>query len=891
MIVIPMAGESRRFRDAGFTTPKYMLPLAGQTLFSWSIRSFERYFINQQFLFIILSSPETRAFVRKETKLLGIEHVHIVELAKPTTGQAVTVELGLKSLGSAALDAPITIFNIDTIRPGFSTPEQFDVDAVAGYLEVFRGPGEHWSFVEPADDALRVARTTEKERISDLCCTGLYYFESGACYAETLGAQRALPDGGRVRGEQYIAPMYNRLIEAGREVRYRLIESSEVEFSGTPEEYDNLQAKWELSPPAGRQPGRMTSERHHGLAIEPDASGDLDPFEALQLFADNNMPENAAPSELYQDAAKALIRSFEDGTAPSDSTYQQWSDEDKRSLLTRLLRQEGCEVRPNIFLHTICSFASSRVCRVMARELSPTLRTLVREAQPSTTIVVAVLMLRELLTDGFTQEAISEIHLQNFHRLSREDLSLPYTRTFYPDLFYRNREDIVGAKVALTSSKEPKLELFHLLLVEWLSGETLPTCSTQHQLLLTLEASVPLDGSGCSEFNLAAGRLLLARHLPDQREGDETDQKQLLERLDTNTGFGAMVGKLALARDGIRLGNTHKRASIRKWLLDHKAYQAAHVLKNEVRGRIGRRLSVRRRLRVALCVSGQLRGYLQAFETWQRKLLHGIDCDIYVHSWDRIGQSGAAPFRTGNVLPFDGEKFAKAYRAHCLDLSYEQVKARYPNLFSTLSEDGMVEESQLRALYGSEFIVLETEKADQFDGWSNSRKMHYKIHACSELALGQGREYDLVIRLRPDKPITYCGFGWRDILRFCRTQPRIFADNDMRVNYGKLMIGDQFAIGTQECMKIYASTYETYPMLVEQRLFNCPPGFRGHGCLACVCWLHGIDVSNIPIKWQPLLGPSNISSIDILKAVQHDANERADEWDQRLLSAIRRDLH
>ena len=33
VIIFPMAGKSQRFRDAGYSEPKYELPLAGQSVF------------------------------------------------------------------------------------------------------------------------------------------------------------------------------------------------------------------------------------------------------------------------------------------------------------------------------------------------------------------------------------------------------------------------------------------------------------------------------------------------------------------------------------------------------------------------------------------------------------------------------------------------------------------------------------------------------------------------------------------------------------------------------------------------------------------------------------------------------------------------------------------
>ncbi len=245
MIVIPMAGESRRFTQAGYDRPKYMLPLNGESLFSWSVRSFKALFSTEEFLFVLLGTQGAKSFVESELRTLGVRTAHVVELDAPTIGQAATVEQGLKLIDCLQTDTPITVFNIDTIRPNFSFPQEFDQSQVDGYLEVFRGPGEHWSFVEPKDDDFRVQRTTEKERISDLCCTGIYYFKTARLFSSALDEQRGLAGGGLVKGEAYIAPIYNRLIERGADIRYRLIESNEVEFSGTPSEYDDLRSKWQ----------------------------------------------------------------------------------------------------------------------------------------------------------------------------------------------------------------------------------------------------------------------------------------------------------------------------------------------------------------------------------------------------------------------------------------------------------------------------------------------------------------------------------------------------------------------------------------------------------------------------------------------------------------------
>ncbi|MCD1631091.1 glycosyltransferase family 2 protein [Marinobacter shengliensis] len=234
MIVIPMAGLSSRFFKAGYDKPKYMLEAHGRTLFEHSVLSFEKYFQSEPFLFIIRDTYDTPSFVSQQIKALGIKDYQVVILDRDTRGQAETVYLALQQAKN--INQPLTIFNIDTFRPGFEFPAESKKGS--GYLEVFQGPGEHWSFVQPATpDSDLVARTTEKERISDLCSTGLYHFTKTSDFMDAFVLYLKTPEEDWPKGELYIAPLYNLLISKGKSIHYHLIALQDVIFCGTPTEY------------------------------------------------------------------------------------------------------------------------------------------------------------------------------------------------------------------------------------------------------------------------------------------------------------------------------------------------------------------------------------------------------------------------------------------------------------------------------------------------------------------------------------------------------------------------------------------------------------------------------------------------------------------------------
>lgn len=230
-----MAGLSQRFLEAGYDKPKFMLELKGLSLFTHSLLSFKDYFKVQKFLFIARDISGFKSFILDELRELGVENFEVIMLDHETRGQAETVFEGISKCKIMPRES-ITIFNIDTFRPNFKYPSGIKCD---GYLEVFNGDGQNWSYVklDPKQEK-KVIETAEKNPISDLCCTGLYFFKH---YEDFLEAFLYYRDNSLlVRGEFYVAPLYNFLINKGKFITYDLINEDDVIFCGIPAEYENL---------------------------------------------------------------------------------------------------------------------------------------------------------------------------------------------------------------------------------------------------------------------------------------------------------------------------------------------------------------------------------------------------------------------------------------------------------------------------------------------------------------------------------------------------------------------------------------------------------------------------------------------------------------------------
>lgn len=228
-IVVTMGGLGSRFKNAGYTVPKYEIKAKGKTLFTWSMLSLKA-FRDALFIFLVRREDDAKIFIQEECKGLGIQPT-IIEIEKLTRGQAETAMLA-ESVWDE--DAPVLIYNIDTyVEPGCMTPAVLRGD---GFIPCFRAEGTHWSFVR-LDETGKAIEVREKVRISDHCSIGAYYFASAALYREIYQAFYE-QSGHLENGERYVAPMYNYMIEHGKEVYIQNIPSNRVHVLGTPDEVE-----------------------------------------------------------------------------------------------------------------------------------------------------------------------------------------------------------------------------------------------------------------------------------------------------------------------------------------------------------------------------------------------------------------------------------------------------------------------------------------------------------------------------------------------------------------------------------------------------------------------------------------------------------------------------
>jgi dTDP-glucose pyrophosphorylase/predicted SnoaL-like aldol condensation-catalyzing enzyme len=223
-IVVPMAGRGSRFTNAGFTTPKPLIPVGGKPMIQWVIENV-RPAQEHRFTFICLkehldSYPEVPQTLRSLCP-----GCNIVTVDKVTEGAACTVLLASEFIDNK--DA-LMIANADQyvdldINDYLAELDRQQAD---GLIMTFEANHPKWSYCR-MNDSMQVVEVVEKIVVSNEATVGIYNFRHGADFVRA--ASRMIELNLRSNGEFYVAPSYNLLIKEGKKI---VVARTGYEYSG-----------------------------------------------------------------------------------------------------------------------------------------------------------------------------------------------------------------------------------------------------------------------------------------------------------------------------------------------------------------------------------------------------------------------------------------------------------------------------------------------------------------------------------------------------------------------------------------------------------------------------------------------------------------------------------
>ena len=157
-------------------------------------------------------------------------------LDKTTRGQAETVLLA-KDLISR--NDELLVFNIDTMFDSQTLKTLILANKYDGILGAFESDEDRFSYAKISDDGI-VVKTAEKEVISKYALNGLYHFKLAKDFFDV--AKHQIDNNMLYKGEYYIAPMYNELINSGKKFTVDLCQKHWI--LGTPDELNDFKENY-----------------------------------------------------------------------------------------------------------------------------------------------------------------------------------------------------------------------------------------------------------------------------------------------------------------------------------------------------------------------------------------------------------------------------------------------------------------------------------------------------------------------------------------------------------------------------------------------------------------------------------------------------------------------
>lgn len=236
-ILIPMAGLGSRFQKAGYLEPKPLIDVLGEPMIKWAMKSFD--FLSKlkkyNLIFVILEAHDKEYQLGKKLIELFGPKATIIKIDQVTEGQSATCLAAKKFINNYN---KLFIYNCDT----YSTApiwEMIETEDPDGILSCFESNQPKYSYIKVDEQGFGV-ETAEKVVISNLACTGLYYFKRGHDFVTV--AEKMIAKKEKHGSEYYVTPLYNELLKSGKKIKPVMVNRNYV--LGTPEELDNFRTSY-----------------------------------------------------------------------------------------------------------------------------------------------------------------------------------------------------------------------------------------------------------------------------------------------------------------------------------------------------------------------------------------------------------------------------------------------------------------------------------------------------------------------------------------------------------------------------------------------------------------------------------------------------------------------
>ena len=227
-ILIPIAGRGQRFIDGGYAMPKQLIMVGDTQMIDLSLRSIANK--DECNLIFCLRRDHVNDFsLDKILKQKYGDDIKLIILDHITRG---SVETCLTAKEYINNNDPLLIYTLDVYFENFFDPTKINQE-VDGTILTFKSNNNGYSYAKLNKDGY-VSATAEKEVISENAAVGVYTFKEGSEFVKY--AERMIQEEITTRGEFYICPLYNLMIQNGSKIDIK--EVDKMHLMGTPDELE-----------------------------------------------------------------------------------------------------------------------------------------------------------------------------------------------------------------------------------------------------------------------------------------------------------------------------------------------------------------------------------------------------------------------------------------------------------------------------------------------------------------------------------------------------------------------------------------------------------------------------------------------------------------------------
>jgi len=233
-VIVPMCGESKRFTDADYTSPKYVLDVDGVPMYAAAVNSLNLT-VEHQLIFVVNKQVSAEYNLNKNIKL-HFPDAQIIELVNPTKGMAETVmktrqHLEFRDRGSLVLCCD-QLIDYDSVAYN----EMLENPHIAGSLLTFKlkQPDPKWTYAR-IDLINQIVNVACKLPISDTPIVGIYHWTSSEWMYRDIA--RTIQKNIRTNGEFYLCNAAAIAVEHATKP-WKCFHVDRMIPLGTPEDYE-----------------------------------------------------------------------------------------------------------------------------------------------------------------------------------------------------------------------------------------------------------------------------------------------------------------------------------------------------------------------------------------------------------------------------------------------------------------------------------------------------------------------------------------------------------------------------------------------------------------------------------------------------------------------------